>query len=1157
MLKKQRAVCWFALCALISFLGSTPSALGQQVFGSIYGTVTDQTGAGVPNAKVTITDQEKGTKYEVTSNEVGNYTKDRLIPGVYTVEVTGTGFRTAVNKDIRVSVDASARVDVKLEVGNVTEQVEVTAAAPLLQSDRADVATTLTSRQIIELPSYNRNFQAYELLLPGTNKLGWQHASSENPQGSVQIQVNGQHFAGTGFQLDGTDNQDPILGIIVINPNLDSVTETKISSQNYDAEFSYAGSGLMNVSTRSGTNDIHGSAFEYLQNNSPGFQSFARNPFNSAEDVSVPPVKWNQFGGSIGGALIKNKLFYFGDAQLTRRRTGSSVKTSVPTAAARTGDFSGYLQPIENAPMVQTTEGNTVPLQRNMIFDPRTGDPNTGVGRQVFQTNGILNAIPASLLSPQALAIMKYLPLPNAAGDPGKSFVNNYTATGSENFDTNNWDTRWDWFINEKQSLFGRYSSQGFNKFAPGAFGLLPGGPALDNIGFAGTSDVHNQSLSLGYTRTISPTLITDVRFGFMKYRVNVLPNGLGTSPAQDAGIPGLNLDNYFTSGMPGFFINGDGGTNLGYSLGTNQCNCPLAQDERQFQFVDNTTMIRGNHSIKLGADIRYAKNLRVPSDSHRAGELTFNNNRTGYVEAAGAGVQQGLGLATFLLGDVTYFSRYVSPTTDAQERQKRFFWYAQDTWRITPKLQLNYGLRWEMVFPETVNAAGNGGQLDLSTGEIAVFGVGDVSNHGIQEMNWKNFAPRLGLTYQLTPKTVVRAGYGWSYQLGTFGSIFGHNVTQNLPVLAFQQLNAPRDFGDVFTLAQGPSAPTFPTPDASGHFPLPDGVNGKARPTTLIMPRVMQYNVTVQHQLFKDLSISAGYVGNQGRHVFNGDGPNFDINTPAFVPGQPDTNLRRPFYTQYGWTQGIDMYCNCATNNYNSFQMQVEKRYSWGYSATGSYTYQHATNDSGDSFTFLYDRPLGRGNTDGITRHQVVAAQNFDVPFGRGRKFGNNANRLVDAVLGGWMVAGTAIFYSGRPFEPSIGDFPAGTIRPNAGPGGRPDIKAGGDPFAGAKGGRDQFFVGGLGSVFLVPANNTFGNMPRNWLFGPKFINLDMSLAKRFTITERSHVELRAEAFNALNHTNLGDPNGNVTDPNAGQITGLAPGYQMRRLQFALRLDF
>jgi hypothetical protein len=1155
-----RALGWVCSLFLLALTLNPQVVFGQQVYGSIYGTVTDPTGAGVPGAKVTITDQEKGTKYEVTTDSVGNYTKDRLIPGLYTVQVEGTGFRTAVSRDIRVSVDQAARLDVALQVGNVSEQVEVTAAAPLLQSDRADVATTLTSTQIIELPNQNRNFQSYELLLPGTNRLGWQHASSENPQGSVQIQVNGQHFAGTGFQLDGTDNQDPILGIIVINPNLDAVTEAKISSQNYDAEFAYAGSGLMNVSTKSGTNQFHGSAFEYLQNNSPGFGTFARNPFNDAELNGVPPLKWNQFGGSIGGPIVKNKLFFFGDAQLTRRRTGSSVKTSVPTALARQGNFSEYLRAQEGAPLVMDTNGNQVRLQQNMIFDPATGDSATGVGRRAFPNN----TIPTSRLSPQALALLQYFPMPNASGDPGFPYRNNFVTTGVEKFDTNNWDTRWDWFISEKQSLFGRYSYQQFSKDAPGAFdslasgGIFPGGPALDNIGFAGTSDVLNQSVAIGYTYTFNPTLITDVRFGYMRYRVNVLPHGLGTSPAADIGMPGLNLDDYFTSGMPALFIQGDAGTNFGYSLGTNQCNCPLAQNEREFQFVDNTTKIIGRHSIKVGADLRYAMNLRVPSDSHRAGELTFSENYTGYVPEVGADVQQGLGWATFMLGQTTAFSRYVSPTTNAQERQKRFFWYAQDTWRVTDKLQINYGLRWEMVFPEKVNAAGNGGQLDLRTGEIAVFGVGGVSDHGIQDMNWKNFAPRLGVTYQLTPKTVVRAGYGWSYMLGTFGSIFGHNVTQNLPVLAYQQLNASTNFGSVFSLNQGPPAPTFPEPNPqTGRFPLPNGISGKARPLTLIMPRVMQYNVTVQHQLFKDFSISAGYVGNQGRHVFNGDGPNFDINTPAFVPGVASTDERRPFYSRYGWTQGIEMYCNCATNSYNSLQIQAEKRYSFGYTASGSYTYQKAVDDSGDSFTFLYNRPLGRGNKDSITRNQFTLAQTFDIPFGRGRKFGSSAHRVVDAILGGWTLSGVTQFYTGRPFEPHIGSYPEGVVRPNAGPADRPDIKPGGDPFAGASHDRNQFFKGGLGDVFLVPANNTFGNMPRNWLFGPSFFNQDISVSKSFAVTESAKFSIRADSFNAFNHVNLDNPNSDVTDANAGVITGLAPGAQMRRWQFAVRFDF
>ncbi len=770
MSKALGSVFGMALCSLVILLGFTPIAKGQTVSGSIIGTVTDASGAGVPNATVKITDQNKGTVTTTVTNESGNYSKAQLIPGTYTIEVESKGFRKSVSRDVNVNVNESARVDMAMQVGEVSEQVEVTAAAPLLQTDRADVATMYNTQQLLNLPSFDRNFQAYELLTPGAQRLTWNHASSENPQGSQQIQVNGQAFAGTSFQLDGTDNQDPILGIIVINPNLDSITETQISSQNYDAEFGLAAAGLMNVSTKSGTNQIHGSLFEFLRNNSPGFQDFARNPFNSSENVRVPPTVWNQFGGSIGGAIIKNKLFYFGDAQLTRRRDGSSVKTSVPTLAARNGDLSGYLN------------GG-----QNQIYDPLTGDPTTGIGRTAF----VNNIIPASRLSPQALNIIKLLPLPNAPGDPGKPYSGNYVASGSRAFDVNAWDTRWDYFINEKSSLFGRYSTQAYNQHAAGAFGELIGGPALDNINFAGVSDVRNQSLALGYNRTINPTLLTEFRFGFMRYRVNVSPNGLGTSPAKDAGIPGLNVDNTFTSGLPAFFIQGDGGTNLGYSLGTNQCNCPLAERESQYQFVNNTTKVFGNHSFKFGADLRFAQNLRVPSDSHRAGELTFNNGYTANVLSANGNTSGGLGLATFLLGQTTGFSRYYSNSTDAQERQKRFFWYGQDTWRITPKLTVNLGMRWEMIFPETVNKAGNGANLSLTDGLLHVFGVGQTSNHGIQDMNWRNMAPRLGVAYQLNPKTVIRAGYGWSYSLGTFGTIFGHNVTQNLPVLGNQQLNA------------------------------------------------------------------------------------------------------------------------------------------------------------------------------------------------------------------------------------------------------------------------------------------------------------------------------------------------------------------------------
>ena len=342
-------------------------------------------------------------------------------------------------------------------------------------------------------------------------------------------------------------------------------------------------------------------------------------------------------------------------------------------------------------------------------------------------------------------------------------------------------------------------------------------------MNYAGSSQSTDRSLALGWTRTISPTLINEFRFGYSRYHVFDVPNGYGTQPATAAGIPGLNLDNTYTSGLPYFNITNPLGDayQLGYALGVNQCNCPLTQTENNYQFIDNISKTVGNHNFKFGADIRFANNLRVPSDTHRAGELTFNGTNVGGISAAGVSATPGIALATFLLGDVSSFGRYVSSSTNAEEHQKRFYWYGQDQWRPTPKLTISLGVRWEMVFPETTGT-GNGATFNASNGLIYVFGEGGVSSHGIQNMNWHEFAPRAGVAYQLNPKTVIRAGYGWSYDLGVFGSNFGHNVSQNPPVLANQSVQPPNNFTDVFNLAQGPPtlAPIVVGPN--GTFPLP-----------------------------------------------------------------------------------------------------------------------------------------------------------------------------------------------------------------------------------------------------------------------------------------------------------------------------------------------
>ncbi|MBV8812675.1 MAG: TonB-dependent receptor [Acidobacteriaceae bacterium] len=1167
MVSFRRGGLFSLVLASVLLFGVAIGARAQQVFGSIIGTVSDPSGSAVANAKVTITDTTKGTSSDVTTNDAGQYSKGQLIPDQYTVTVEAAGFQKVVSNPLTVQVDQATQFNATMTVGNVQQTVEVTAAAPLLQTDRADVAQTFTSEQISQLPSIGRNLQSFELLNPGTVKQAWAHASDEDPQGSIQIQVNGQPFYATGYYLDGTVNQDPILGIIVINPTFDSVNEVKQAGQDYDSEFDTFSAGLLTYSTKSGSNSLHGDAFEFLYVNTPGFQDFGRNPFTENTPIGghagsfSPTTHQNQFGGSIGGRIIKDKLFFFGDAQLTRNIKGGSVLASVPTLQDRTGNLGDWLA------------FNSI----YQIYDPNTGNPTTGVGRTAFAGN----VIPMNRISPQALAIMNYFPLPNAQGTVANGVVapyNNYEASGGLTNNGNVWDTRWDYYVNEKNTVFGRYSYAAFDLGAPGAFGLLAGGPSFNNANYAGSSSTLNQSIAGGWTYTASATLINEFRFGFLHYHVTDVPNGVGTSPATQAGIPGLNLDNFYTSGMPYFDIrqqntNGSAGTDdkLGYSLDVNACNCPLDENERQYQFVDNITKVHGNHSFKFGADIRYALNLRVPSDSHRAGQLVFDSYMTSLGNGSGT-ASGGLGLATFLLGDVSQFTRYVSSSTNAQERQKRLFWYGQDEWRPNPKLTVTYGLRWEMIFPETVNGPQNGAEYNLNTGLLDVFGYGLNGSHGYQSMNWKNFAPRLGIAYQLTPKTVIRTGYGWSYSLGTFGSTFGHNVTQNPPVLANQSLSQQQtcgnNFCDVFTLASGAPAPPSFSVSPQGTLPCPAGVDCKTRPLIMTLPVTYNYNFTVQQQLTKSIAVTGGYVGNSGRHQTNGSsGDTYNANQIFFLPGftgkqntlAPFNGLYGPRYN-YGNTSAIDNYANSANTRYDSFQGTVTVRAMAGLTLQGNYTYQLSQGDGGATssyqglpnrdYTFLYDRALGYTNNNDFPLQQWVMAPTYDLPFGRGRKYGANVNKFVDAVLGGWNLSGIFTYYTGLPFYPTIDSYPG---KPYTGPNNVPD-KGTGSPIA-PNANRNQWILPLSSGAYTLPAPNTFGNYPINKTYGPQFVNLDASIMKQFSITERFKFTLRMDATNSLNHANLGMPNTDVQSPSVGQITNLAYSNNqgaMRRLQFS-----
>ncbi len=1159
-----------AVCCLA--LWSAPPADGQAVYGRVYGTVTDPSGAAIPAAKVMVTSVGQGTTKETSTNEAGNYSVPYLIPGNYDVRIEITGFKAFEAKGIPVAADAAARVDAAMELGDAASTVTVTAEdTPLLKTDRADVSFDFTEREIKEIPILNRNFTEFQLLSPGTQSFTWQHAAPENPQGSLQIAVNGQHFSGTAFQLDGTDNRDPILGIIVVNPNLESVQELKITTQNYDAEFGQASAAVITAQTKSGTNDFHGSAFWFRRNDALQ----ARDPFtqstpNSVTGKFIPDSLRNEFGGSVGGPILTDRLFFFGDYQGVREKVGNSVLTSVPTSLVRSTCLDAA------SPVCDLSE--YLAGGAGQVFDPATGSP-TGAGRSAFAGN----IIPNSRISPQARALLLLLPAPTATG-----IFRNFASGGTGGYNSDAFNIRIDYPFSQNLNFMGRYSLADYELTGPGLFdtpSVAVGGPGLGQAGFAGQSAYKNQSLSTGFNYSLSTTWLTDFRFGYFRYAGDVNPNGLGTTPATDVGIPGLNLGDDFTSGMPAFFI-GDrdqlgGDIAFGYALSDRltRCNCPLIQTEDQFQFVNNWTNVRGNHQIKFGGDIRYARNLRVPSDAHRAGELVFTKEGTGDVGVGGSGVA----LATFLLGNVNRLDRNVSAVLDAGERQRRWFFYGQDTWRVTPKLTLNYGLRWEIYFPQSVTCDGCGGFVELSTGETRVAGIGGIGRDMDVENTYKNFAPRLGIAYQWNDKTVVRMGYGRSYDIGVFGSVFGHSVTQNLPVLGRQQIRTAggTNFETAFTLAVGPTPLVFPTVGSNGRFPTPDGVNPFIQPEKMRLGHVDSWNATVQYQLTPTMTAEVAYVGNKGTHVFAGNGPDYNLNQPTNDGfGQFTTNERRPFHScsiaamtcsfgaPFGWSQDLRYHANDSSNHYHAFQTKVEKRFSQGYTFTAHYTLSRNTNFDSNGYNF--HRRQTFGVADFNRTHVFILSGLWELPFGQGKRWGSDVSNVVNYIVGGWQFNTVTNWSSGLPFSFSYNscssdiDTAAGPCRPN---------RIGKVNY----GDRNQWFEissvrnlanGQSSGPWERPAFGEFGDSERNEGRGPRYFNTDLSIFKNLPITEVVRAQFRFEVFNLFNNINLGTPSvffqefgsggSNCVDCNPatdGVITGL--GGRTRRAQFAIRLNF
>jgi len=1148
------------LVLAVALLGGR-TGYGQAVYGSLYGTVTDNTGAIVPNARVTVTDVSKGIQSVVQSNEEGFWQVNNLIPDTYSIKVESGAFSPGQAQGVELHAGTSQKVDVALQVQGTTQSVTVTSETPALKTDRAEVSEVLNERAIQALPNLTRNFTTFALLTPGMQHSTFNINGPENPQGGIALNSNGSNYGVQGFLLDGTDNRDPVLGIIVINPTLDSISELKVTTQNYDAEFGGAAGGIISASTKSGSNAFHGDGFWFRHSDAQQ----ARDPFaNSSPDPVtgrfLPSALYSQFGGSLGGPILKNKAFFFMDYQGLRQRLGSSFLQSVPTNTVRNTCLAAGSTTCD---LSQYVTGN--------VYKYAT----SGGARTAYAAN----AVPVSALSPQAINFLRQLPAPNTASSSGTQ--NNYAASGNGTNNGDQADVRLDYRVNDKLSAFGRYDYALYRLLGKPAFGAA-GGQGFGIGNTSGTSQVQNQSGTLGLDYAVNAGLLADVRVGYLNYHVALNKYSVGTTPATAAGIPNLNTVGD-TSGLPSFNIT-DGSIS---NFGNQGCNCPLLESEQVYQLANNWTKILGNHTIKFGGDIRYAMNLRNSSDNNRAGVLNFNNGSTAGPNGAGSG------LASLLFGQVNEFQRFDVYQNDAATRQKRLAFYGQDSYRVTQKLTVNYGVRWDVIYPETVNGTGKGGFASIASGGTRVAGVGGIGTNGNSKMDYLNLAGRIGFAYQVLPNTVIRGGFGQVYDsVGYFGTIFGSS-THNLPVLANEDITTNNAIGQyATTLAAPPVRPAAPFVPSTGIIPLSNTFNPQFRPERIQLPKVDQWNLTLQQQLGANTTFEIAYVGNHAERIYPGETYGYDLNAPvlAATPAElasGDIAQRRPYYGKFVQnyngavvtccSNGMTSAAPAGNAHYNALQTKLDKRFAHGLQFNANYTWSKAMNYANDAVFARYPR-VSYGPNDTNRTHIFVLSGVYQLPFGKDRMFLSHSSRWMDYLVGGYTVSGVTTYESGSPFTPTFAecgqqqDLDTNFNGPGRSSDCRPDKGTG---FNVGAGGFDpathtvRLFtpmtsaVGSANSsgAFLMPAFGTFGNVGRNSFRGPRQFMADASLMKDVPLTERVKGQFQFQVFNLFNHPALDIPNSSgarcVDCSNGGVISNLDPNVPMRQLQFAFRVAF
>ena len=1155
-----------AITLLVASFGARP-APAQVLYGSIVGTVTDQANAVVPKAAVTVTNAATGLSRRVDADETGYYSVPNLPEGAYDVSVTAPGFKVVTQKGVAVSINNVTRADVSLQVGALTDSVTVEATAVSLQTTKTDVNVNLEAKEIGTLPlSGYRNFQSLVNLVPGATPVRFQNAVIDTPQRDFTTNVNGQDRGDNNTRVDGAPN---ILVTMphhmVYVPPVESIEEVNISTNNFDAEQGMTGGAAVTVTTKSGTNQFHGSAFAFHSDNA--LRAFTWDEHRTGVTRKPKNIR-NIDGGSIGGPVRKNKVFFFTDWEGTFERVGRTGLFSVPTADFRTGDFSRMLgAPVLNAAgapiLVPTTEGGTTQLRQGMVFDPYSGNLD-GTGRSVFSSNGKLNVIPTARMNAPMLKMLSLVPAPNLAGD-----TNNYVNGGTQRLNRNNLDAKINWNRNQKHALWFKYSVM--DALVHGDYGLGAAGGSCLCDGGVGDGHTLVQTAGIGQTYTVSGGLLIDANLGWTRFGQNVRPPDLGTNfGLQTLGLPGTNGPDPRESGLP-YFTLGSDYSGLGNTEGWN----PLFRNDQSYTFSSNVSWMKGSHEVRFGVDIlHHLMNHWQPElgDGPR-GEFDFGNSVTSLNTAALAagGFQGGTpsfdngwnGFASFLLG-APNSSGKSSQYIKMDSKENVFGLYVRDRWRVSPKLTLNLGLRWE-AYPDRTRSAGLGIEsYDPKTNEVLVGGRGGIPQDNGVGWSKKLFAPRIGFAYQLGSNTVIRSGYGLTFHSHPWGAQALRGWYPLTLVAVFNGVNSysPVTTDPSYVAAGVPNQPLGPTvgippiccPDISkGRIPLP-AASQMGYPVAnqqLHRGYIQSWNFIVEHKFASDFLASVGYVGTASVNGF----AFLDINASQF-PGSG--NLGRMLYPQFGRTSNTFEFDGRTHSTYHSLQATINRRLTSGLFLKGAYTYSHAIDmaNYGDWTQFSWNAysVFGRNRASAANNipHTFQLGYVYEVPFGKNKQWLTTG--AASKILGDWQFNGLFAAYEGRQYMLSA----SGAALNMPGNAQTPDQVKTTVAALGKVGDDGTWFDT---TAFARPTGARFGTVGRNTMRGPGVVNMDLSLFRTFRLTERFNLQLKAESFNLSNTPHFANPNGNANSSNFGKITSTQSAAdaigRSRELRFGLRLGF